>query len=91
MPTYILSAVLKDAENTVAFWRLFDLQKRKQSLQETKAALQQAETTADDGSIGTAAGVYKSQKMLSWSWQTSLQVHQTQPHCLLPFARSKHP
>ncbi|DBA74650.1 TPA: hypothetical protein ACH3X2_009428 [Trebouxia sp. C0005] len=31
---------LSDAENTVAFWRLFDLQKRKGSLEEVKQSLQ---------------------------------------------------
>ncbi|KAA6406862.1 MAG: hypothetical protein FRX48_09360 [Lasallia pustulata] len=33
-------AGLSDAENTVAFWRLFDLQKRKGSLEEVKQSLQ---------------------------------------------------
>ncbi|KAL0035573.1 hypothetical protein WJX77_012505 [Trebouxia sp. C0004] len=39
---------LTDAQNTVAFWRLFDLQKRKGSLEEVKQSLQNLSLEQDD-------------------------------------------
>jgi hypothetical protein len=41
-------AGLTDAQNTVAFWRLFDLQKRKGSLEEVKQSLQNLSLQQDD-------------------------------------------
>ena len=44
-------AGLTDSQNTVAFWRLFDLQKRKQSLQNVKESLQELKSQQDDSNI----------------------------------------
>ena len=42
------SAALTDVQDIVAFWRLFDLQRRKEGLQETKHAFQQATAGTED-------------------------------------------
>ena len=41
-------AGLTDVQNTVAFWRLFDLQKRKGSLEEVKQSLQNLSLEQND-------------------------------------------
>ena len=44
----LFSVGLSEAQNTVAFWRLFDLQKRKEALQEVKQSLQELHSDQDD-------------------------------------------
>lgn len=46
-----IAADLSDTQNTVAFWRLFDLQQRKQSLQEIKQTLQELHANSDSGTL----------------------------------------
>ena len=51
-PLFLLNIIgLSDAQNTVAFWRLFGLQQRKQSLQEIKQSLQELHTNSDSGAL----------------------------------------
>lgn len=42
------SAAVTDVQDIVAFWRLFDLQRRKADLQETKHAFKQATARTED-------------------------------------------
>ena len=40
-----------EAQDTIAFWRLFDLQKRKPSLQEVKQSLQKLQLDQSSSSL----------------------------------------